>query len=142
MRSNRVGFAVVFCSAVFFSACSHLHATPVSAAPLAPDQEAQLRASLTDECGVTFIAEEGEEPKRSKGMGFYLWPDGRMSLKAFGAPMPPYTYTLQGRNMILEGKRRYASALRVDEYEGDHFTFFNYDTSQTITCIKQVRKQK
>jgi len=142
MRSNRVGFAVLFCSAVLLSACSHLHATPVTDAPLAPEQEAQLRESLVNECGVTQIQDEGESPKKAKGLGFFLWPDGRISTKAFGAPMPPFTYTIRGRNLILEGRNRYASALRVDEYEGDHFTFFNYDTSQTITCIKQQRKQK
>ena len=140
MRSNRVYFAVLFCGAFSFSACSHLHATPVTDAPLAAGEEDRLRASLTDECGVTSIQDEGEKPKKSTGMGFFLWNDGRMSLKAFGAPMPPFTYKLQGRNMLLEGKRRYASALRVDEFEGDHFTFFNYDTSQTLTCVRQKKK--
>ena len=140
MRSNRIDFAVLFCGAFFLSACSHLHATPVTDAPLAAGEEERLRASLTDECGVTSIQDEGEQPKKATGMGFYLRSEGRMSVKAFGAPMPPFSYTLQGRNMLLEGNRRYASALRVDEFEGDHFTFFNYDTSQTLTCVKQKKK--
>lgn len=113
-----------------------VHATPVAAAPLPPDELEKLRASLVGTCTVTATQKEGGEKKTAEGLTFTFEADGKAgyTARALGTSVSTkYGYRLDGRNVLMDGPYK---AFRVDEYGEKELRFFVYDLSETYYCTR------
>ena len=113
------------------------HATPVVAAPLAPEEMTKLQATIVGTCDVTSTQKEGSDSKdKAEGLSFTFNADGSASYtaKAFGTITTDYKYKVEGRNILMDGPMK---AFRADDYSGKELKFFVYDLTQFYYCTKR-----
>lgn len=108
------------------------HATPVTAAPVSPEDGAKLQAALIGTCNVTATQAEGGKKKEASDLSFTFGPDGQASYKALGITAK-FKYRIDGRNVLMDGPYK---ALRVDDWSGPTQVWFLYDLTETYYCTK------
>jgi hypothetical protein len=111
-------------------------ATPVTPAPVSPEEAPKLQAALIGSCNVTATEKPGSAPKEAKGIRMTFSADGKLAYHIetpFGSLDQVYTYKLDGRNIASDGIYK---AMRVDEWNGKTLKLFMYELTQTYHCTK------
>ena len=111
------------------------HATPISAAPVAPEEASRLEAAIAGTCEVTATQKEGGARKDAKGLKWTFGPDGQGMFDVPGGMTfgNKFSYHVDGRNILMDGTYK---AFRVDDYATPTLKLFLYDISETYYCTK------
>ncbi len=121
-----------------FALVGCVHSTPVTPAPLSPEDAPKLQAAIVGACKVTATQKEGAEKKDdASGLSFWFDANGNAGYAAanpFGGVVKiSYKYKLDGRNILMDGPYK---TFRADDYSTNELKLFVYDLSQTYYCTK------
>jgi len=114
----------------------HCGSTPVTSAPVTPEQASQIQTALLGTCEVTGTQKAGSPVvKETRGIRWTF--DGKSTFHQhvhnanLGTVDSDYTYRLDGRNVVTTGGVR---TMRLDRWDSGTLTFFLYDVSETYFC--------
>ena len=125
----------VLLAALALTSAHCVSATPVTPAPISPDQAPKLQAALMGTCHVTGTQKPGGEIDEAKGI-YWTFADGckgQQRLEVIGTILSDFNYRLEGRNIVTDGTFK---TIRVDDYSDKTLKLFVYELSQYYYCTK------
>jgi hypothetical protein len=129
--SSRILIAV---SALCVTHCATV--TPVTPAPVEPDQQPQLEAALLGQCHVTGTQKPGGAIKEAKGIHWTFSPGGKLHqwLDVGFGRHDDFAYRVEGRNIVTTGAFK---TMRLEDWSGTTLKFFMYETTENYYCAKE-----
>jgi hypothetical protein len=107
------------------------YATPVSPAPMGPEEEASLRSGLMGTWrNWSTIHTDGVEEEEKKFRVFMVFREDGTGEQGLGDKRSPFTYRLEGRNIFTSDESY--PALRVEAVSQEELRMFWYALSVTL----------